>query len=183
MTAVQSETSDHSEHLHDTAPAADPAPRRSYPWGLLTSLAVLWLLFLAYTLEAFTLPWAAHNGYIGAGQFPRIVGCGGLLTTMLAMVLAVRQGGRTAIEVPPGERLRLSHPAVTITLASVLLVVFLNLLGGLIAGTVYLYVCLEVLNRGRHVANGFIAVGFMGVSYVLMYTLLRAPWPIGFLGI
>lgn len=189
MTVVRSEPSEPTEHTDVGMNASDSGPSGSDPrqrraWGLLISLAVLWVLFLAYTLEALNLPWAAHNGYIGAGQFPRIVGCTGLLATTLAMVFAVRSGGRTASDVPvPGAPLRLGHPAVAITVASALLVLFLDLLGGLVAGVVYLYVCLSVLNRGHHVANAFIAVCFMGASYVLMFTLLNAPWPIGVLGV
>lgn len=154
------------------------------PWGLITSLALLLLLFLAYTLEAFTLPWAAHNGYIGAGQFPRIIGCAGVILTALALVLSFRSGAKgEAGEAVPAERLRLGHPAVAITLASVLLVALLEVLGGLIAGVAFLCVCLTILNRGRPVTNGVIALGFMGLSYVLMHTLLNAPWPTGVLGI
>lgn len=165
-----------------TDEARTPGQRR--PWGLITSLVLLLLLFLAYTLEAFTLPWAAHNGYIGAGQFPRIIGCAGVVLTALALVLAFRAGAQGgADDVVPAERLRLGHPAVAITLASVLLVALLEVLGGLIAGVVFLYVCLMILNRGHPVINGAIALGFMGLSYVLMHTLLNAPWPTGVLGI
>ena len=159
-----------------------PGDRR--PWGLIASLGLLLLLFLAYTLEAFTLPWAAHNGYIGAGQFPRIIGCAGIILTTLALVLSFRSGthGEAGGAIPT-ERLHLGHPAVAITLASVLLVALLEVLGGLIAGVAFLYACLMILNRGRPVTNGAIALGFMGLSYVVMHTLLNAPWPTGVLGI
>lgn len=176
------DTSSPTSNASSSHAAQLPGHRR--PWGLITSLTLLLLLFIAYTVEAFTLPWAAHNGYIGAGQFPRIIGCAGIVLTALALVLTVRagtQGG--AGDAAPAERLRLGHPAVAITLASVLLVALLEVLGGLIAGIAFLFVCLTVLNRGRPVVNATISLGFMGLSYVLMYTLLNAPWPTGVLGI
>jgi putative tricarboxylic transport membrane protein len=68
-----------------------------------------------------------------------------------------------------------------IVVASGLLVLTLNLLGGLLAMAAFLLLCLSVLNRGHTVQNVAVSLAFPVAVFLLFDVLLNASVPEGLL--
>jgi len=154
-------------------------PKTVFLAGLLVVLAV-------YTEMAFGLDWRTQAGRIGPGFFPRIVGVGGLLITLWALVTAIRtpeDDEVVALEDEVGDADLGKHPRLLIIMvvAAATLVATLLWLGTIISCAIFLGVMLSLLNRGHHVANAVVAIGLPLVMYILLQTLLNAGLPEGIL--
>jgi putative tricarboxylic transport membrane protein len=149
-------------------------------------LALLLVVLAVYTEMAFELDWRTQAGRIGPGFFPRIVGLGGVVITLWALVTAIsspEDDEVVALEDEVGEADLGKHPrllAIMVVTAGVFAATLLWL-GAIISSAIFLAVMLSLLNRGRHLANAVVAIGIPVVMYLLLQTLLNAGLPEGIL--
>lgn len=150
-------------------------------------LAVVLVVFAVYTEMAFGLEWLTQAGRIGPGFFPRIVGVGGVVITLWALVTAIRSPQEedevVGLEDEFGEADLGTHPRLLMimVLAAGVFAAALVSLGAIISSAVFLAVMLSLLNRGRHQANAIIAIVIPLAMYLLLQTLLNAGLPEGIL--
>ncbi|MBC2931975.1 tripartite tricarboxylate transporter TctB family protein [Nocardioides sp. zg-1228] len=173
------------------ADAATPAARpqgRAAGWvrPKTVFLAGVLVVLAVYTEMAFGLDWRTQAGRIGPGFFPRIVGVGGLLITLWALVTAIRtpeDDEVVALEDEVGDADLGKHPRLLaiMVLAAAALVATLLWLGTIISCALFLGVMLSLLNRGHHVTNAVVAICLPLVMYILLQTLLNAGLPEGIL--
>jgi putative tricarboxylic transport membrane protein len=121
---------------------------------------------------------------LGPKAFPRLLGIGLLITAIVLFLEIVRRpkSARAAAVRTPGER----GAQVVVAAAAVwtLLYFFVfELLGDVVATTIYLLVLMSYFNRGKWIANVLTAVLFSVASYlmftkVLGVTLARGILPL-----
>lgn len=127
-----------------------------------------------YTTIAFAeLGFMTRTGRLGPGFFPRVIGLAMIALAIWAIVDEIR--GRRASEAPHG---RWSDVAALAGLA-IGYGVLLWLLGGFLASIVFLLAALSLLNPGRHLQNGTLALLLPSAVYVLFDVLLNASMPPG----
>lgn len=145
---------------------------------------VLWLVALLavavpYTVLAFGMDWRTEAGRIGPGFFPRLIG-GALVVTL---VVALARSGRERSTRAAGEdgAARRVRTLLLMLAATVLFVLFLEPLGALITGVLYMTAILTLLNPRRWPVNVAVGVILPTVLYLLFQTWLDAGLPPGVL--
>ncbi|SDZ96496.1 tripartite tricarboxylate transporter TctB family protein [Rubrimonas cliftonensis] len=125
-----------------------------------------------YSYVAFAdLGFLSRTGRLGPGFFPRIIGVAAIVMTLWALVdeLRARRGPGGAFE---------QWRDVAVLIAFALgYAVLLRLFGGFVATFLFLLLTLSVLNPGRRLTNGLVAVIVPGVVYLLFDQLLNANMP------
>lgn len=149
-------------------------------------LAVLLVVLALYTQMALDLEWTTVAGRIGPGYFPRIVGVLGLVLTLVSLVRSLRATDHTEAldgEEEAGAADLGHHPGILVVtvLAGALLVVFLEPLGAIVSGAVFLAAMLWLMNRGRTLTNALLSVGVPLGLYLVFQTALNAGLPPGIL--
>ena len=136
-------------------------------------LVVLLAGGIYYTSVAFTdLGFMTRTGRLGPGFFPRVIGLSMIAITLWVIVDALRGSKEN------GEGGGWSDVAMLMALA-IGYAVLLRLFGGFIATFLFLALTLTLLNRGRHLQNGIIAVAVPAGVYLLFDRLLNANMPPG----
>ncbi len=127
-----------------------------------------------YSYIAFAdLNFMTRTGRLGPGFFPRIIGLSIVVLSIWAIVDARRQSA--ADPVPAGY-----WRDVTILVGIALIyAVLLKILGGFLATVAFLLLALSVLNTGRHLQNGIIALLLPAAVYLLFDVALNASMPPG----
>jgi len=125
-----------------------------------------------YTYIAFVdLNFFSRAGRLGPGFFPRIVGVLMIVLTIWALADAIRD--RRGPKPAAG-----SWRDVAMLMALALgYAVLLRLFGGFAATVAYLAVTLSLLNRGRHLQNGVLAITIPAAVYLLFDKVLNASVP------
>lgn len=143
----------------------------------------LWLVALLavavpYTVLAFGMEWRTEAGRIGPGFFPRLIG-GALVA---ALVVALVRSLRSADDTEGREGIRGNTRMLLLMLAATaLFVLFLEPLGALITGVLYVTAILTLLNPKRWPVNVAVGVALPAVLYLLFQILLDAGLPPGVL--
>ncbi len=138
-------------------------------------LAVLFLAAL-YTYIAFTdLGYLSSAGRLGPGFMPRIIGVSLIAMCALSLYADLRH--------PPAEDpvSPAWRSAAVLALLFGVFVGLLELLGGLLSMVVFMGASLWILNRGRPLQNGLIAVLLPLAIYGVFTVWLRAAMPRGML--
>lgn len=133
----------------------------------------------AYAIYAFTvLNFLSGSGRLGPGFFPRILGCGIVLLTLTSLFGEARRALATPgyLSVPPGV---FPGGALLIIAMSVAYLAGLRVLGAMPATAIFLFVTLQIVNRGRLVQNLLIAAIVPALFYMLFRNLLNASIPQG----
>jgi putative tricarboxylic transport membrane protein len=170
----------------DLGPDQERPTRRWRPTSRVVFFAIMLVVLVGYTEMAFELVWTAPGGRIGPGVFPRITGVLATLITAGVLINSLRTGagddeGTVEEEVGEGELGR--HP-VPLVLTVVLCAGFLftlTWLGAIIAGTLFMFGMLAILNTGRWVANAVFSLTIPFGLYLLLQTALNAGLPEGIL--
>ena len=140
----------------------------------LTFLLVVLAGAIFYTYIAFVdLSFMTRSGRLGPGFFPRIVGVIAVIFIAWSVFDAMRDRSAHGLG---GTGSNWSDVFVLISLA-IGYAVLLRLFGGFIATILYLAIALSILNRGRHVQNGILALTIPGGVYLLFDKLLNANMP------
>ena len=168
------------------APRAAP-PTRAWvrPGARTVFFGLLVVLLAGYLQMALGMEWRTAAGRIGPGFFPRVIGVLGLALALVALVRSLR--GDPAVAEGPvdetGEADLGRHPATLaiVVAASAAFAAAFVLLGAVIAGAVYLFGCLWLLNRPRPLLNAAVSVGVASGLYLLFEILLDAGLPAGVL--
>lgn len=169
----------------ELSPAAPHRTRRR-PTARTVFFAVLLVVLLAYTKMAFDLGWTAPGGRIGPGFFPRIIGVAALAICAGALVQSLRGGvssDEASLEDDAGEGDLGRHPLLLMlaVLACAGLVFLLVPLGAIIAGAIFMFALLALLNRGHWVTNAVLSLAIPLGLYLLFQTALNAGLPDGIL--
>jgi|GEM_PF-497402 len=120
------------------------------------------------------------RGRPGAGFFPRIIGVSMAVMTIWAILDALGDRRTVAAGGPPGEddapegRWR---DFVLLMAMAIGYAVLIRLFGGFVATIVFLGIALSLLNPGRHLSNGLVAVLFPVTVYLLFDLVLNASMP------
>ena len=127
-----------------------------------------------YTYVAFVdLSFMTRSGRLGPGFFPRIVGVSAVVFLAWAFLDALRdREGEDA----SGPNSRWSDVWLLMALA-LGYAALIRLFGGFPATVIYLAVGLSILNRGRHLRNGILALAIPTGVYLLFDNLLNASMP------
>lgn len=131
---------------------------------------------LFYSYVAFVdLRFLSAAGRLGPGFFPRIIGVGLIVFTLMSLAADMRlaRADDTASDY--------WGDVGIVVLFSVLFVLSLSYLGGIVATAVFLFVALSVLNRGRHLINAVLALLMPLGVYLLFDVALNAAVPEGML--
>ena len=141
------------------------------PFLLVVLAASLFYSYIAFAELAFL----SSAGRLGPGFFPRIIGVA-LIAFSCFCLFADWKLAREREAASP------HWPTVLlIVVASGLLVLTLNLLGGLLAMAAFLLLCLSILNRGHPVQNVAVSLAFPVAVFLLFDSLLNASVPEGLL--
>ena len=170
----------------DAGQAARPARPRGRLGAQTIFFGLLVVLLAGYLQMALGMEWRTAAGRIGPGFFPRVIGVLGLALALVALVRSLRGNPGVAEEEPvdeTGEADLGRHPATLaiVVVASAAFAAAFVLLGAVIAGAVYLFGCLWLLNRPRPLLNAAVSVGVAAGLYLLFETLLDAGLPAGVL--
>jgi putative tricarboxylic transport membrane protein len=131
-----------------------------------------------YSYIAFLdLNFLTRTGRLGPGFFPRIVGVGMVVTTIWALLDALRARKLAIAGGGPGEDEGSWRDGVTLILLALGYAILLRLFGGFVATVIYLGVALTILNPGRHLQNAAVAVILPACVYLLFDRLLNANMP------
>ena len=139
---------------------------------------LLAILFLAgfYTYIAFAdLSYLSSAGRLGPGFMPRIIGVALMAMCAYSLYADSRQHERED-ELSSGWR-----SAAVLAVLSGVLIVLLEVLGGLLSMIAFMAAALAVFNRGRPLQNALVAVLLPGAIYVVFSVWLRASVPKGML--
>jgi hypothetical protein len=140
----------------------------------LAFLLVLLAGAIFYTYVAFMdLSFMTRSGRLGPGFFPRIVGVAAVFFVGWTVLDALRD--REALLVDGANR-RWSDAFLLIGLA-IGYAVLLRLFGGFPATVMYLALALSILNRGRYLQNGILALAIPSGVYLLFDQFLNANMP------
>jgi hypothetical protein len=172
-----------------TAEPAEPAEsdRRWRPTGRTVFFAIVLVILAGYLNMAFDLEWRTQAGRIGPGFFPRIIGVLGVAITVGAVLQSLRPGvgdedeTYDEDEVGEGDLGRHPVPVLVTVAASFVFVLTLNSLGAIIAGALFLFGMLWLLNRKHWVLNAVLSIGVPLALYLLFQTALNAGLPGGLL--
>ncbi|WP_029029808.1 tripartite tricarboxylate transporter TctB family protein [Salinarimonas rosea] len=127
-----------------------------------------------YTYVAFAdLGFMTRTGRLGPGFFPRIIGLA--MVAIAIWIIADHLRGRDRGAATPG---RWSDVA-SLTGLALGYAVLLWLLGGFLASVVFLLAALSMLNPGRPLQNGALALVLPLAVYLLFDVLLNASMPPG----
>ena len=140
-------------------------------------LVVLLIGFLAYTEMAFGMAWRTPAGRIGAGVFPRIVGCLAIVALVYALYREIRcPSARTETEA--GES---RHPLATVAMvaAAAMVTYWFLLLGAVATGALFLVGALWVLDPQHRVRAVVLGIALPIGLYLLFQTGLNAGLPDG----
>ncbi|UYM04641.1 tripartite tricarboxylate transporter TctB family protein [Solicola gregarius] len=164
-----------------TARAVDRTPR--LPRWLtpqVAFLAVLLVLFLAYTEMAFGMEWRTPAGRIGAGVFPRIVGSLAIVTIAIALYREVRRPQPAGEPATEGQG---SHPVATLAMvaAAAFVTYWFLLLGAVLTGAAFLVGALWILDPRHRVRAVVLGIALPVAMYLLFQTGLNAGLPDGIL--
>lgn len=148
--------------------------------------AVVLVILVGYTEMAFELVWTAPGGRIGPGVFPRITGVLATLIAAGALINSLRTGagdddGVVEEDVGEGDLGRHPVPLVLTALLCAGFLLTLTWLGAIIAGTLFMFGMLAILNTGRWVANAVFSLAIPLGMYLLLQTALNAGLPEGIL--
>jgi hypothetical protein len=134
-----------------------------------------------YSYIAFVdLNFLTRTGRLGPGFFPRIIGVGMALMTIWTILDALRDRRAVAAGGPAGDNDAPSGSwgdAVMLIALALGYAVLLRLFGGFVATLLYLAVTLTLLNPGRHLQNGAVALLLPVGVYILFDRLLNANMP------
>ena len=170
----------------DAPRAARPARAWLRPGVRTVFFGLLVVLLAGYLQMALGMEWRTAAGRIGPGFFPRVIGVLGLGLALVALGRSLRADPGGAEEEPvdeAGEADLGRHPgtlAIVVAASTAFAAAFV-LLGAVIAGAVYLFGCLWLLNRPRPLLNAAVSVGVAAGLYLLFETLLDAGLPAGLL--
>jgi putative tricarboxylic transport membrane protein len=147
---------------------------------------VLLVVLVGYTEMAFELEWTTQAGRIGPGFFPRIIGILGVPICLGALVNSLRPGVSDDVatledEVGEGDLGRHPVPLLLVVVAGAVLLVTFVSLGAIVAGAVFMFGVLALLNPGRWVLNAVLSVAVPLGLYLLFQTALNAGLPEGIL--
>jgi len=123
---------------------------------------------------------------LGPRIFPAIIGVGVIVSGLLLMVetrkrhAAGAQKAETAAAAHPREQQR---PGILIGMLvwTVLYYLAFEPVGYIVSTVIFLLGLLAVFNRGRHLTNLAVALGFTAVAYTIFDRLLAVPMPEGIL--
>lgn len=125
-----------------------------------------------YTYIAFAdLSFLTRTGRLGPGFFPRVIGVTAIVVCLLIVLDEMRRGRD-----PGGDNSRW-RDAVALILLGLLYAVLMRLFGGFVATVIFLGLALTVVNPGRLVTNGLVAVLVPIAVYLLFDRLLNASMP------
>jgi putative tricarboxylic transport membrane protein len=168
-----------------TAVEAPTATRLRARVGVRTVFFGLLVVLLAGYLQlALGMEWRTAAGRIGPGFFPRVIGVLGLVLALVALVRSLRPGCHDEVaDDDIGEADLGRHPRILaiVVAASAAFVAAFVVLGAVIAGALFLFGCLWLLDRTRPVFNAAVSVGVAVGLYLLFETLLDAGLPAGVL--
>lgn len=136
------------------------------------------LLLLAgavfYSYIAFAdLNFMTRTGRLGPGFFPRVLGVAGIVVSILILLDELR--GKNGA----GGTREQWRDAVVLIVLTLGYAVLLRLTGGFIATVMFLGVTLSVINSGKHLTNGLVAILVPIFVYLLFDKLLNASMPPG----
>ena len=127
-----------------------------------------------YTYIAFVdLSFMTRSGRLGPGFFPRLVGVVGVVFVVWSVFDAMRDRDPA----DAGGSNSAWSDAILLMALAVGYAVLLRLFGGFVATVIYLAVALSILNRGRHLQNGILAIAVPSGVYLLFDSLLNANMP------
>jgi len=140
-------------------------------------LGVLLVGFVAYTEMAFGMEWRTQAGRIGAGVFPRIVGCLAIATLAIALYREIRRP-RPAAE---PEQAQTGHPVAMVAMvaAAAMVTYWFLLLGAVVTGALFLVGTLWFLDPGHRVRAVVLGIALPVCLYLLFQTGLNAGLPDG----
>lgn len=173
----------------DQRSEAGTSPQGWRPSTRTVFFGVLLVILVGYTEMAFEMQWTTAGGRIGPGFFPRIIGLLGSVVCLGALLNSLRRGVGDVEEkdvldedeVGEGDLGRHPGPLLLAVVASIgLLVTFLSL-GAIIAGALFMFGMLAVLNPGRWLLNAVLSVAIPFGLYLLFQTALNAGLPEGLL--
>jgi putative tricarboxylic transport membrane protein len=136
-------------------------------------------IFYSY-IAFFDLTFLTRTGRIGPGFFPRLVGGAMIVTTLWAIVDALRDRRAMAEGAAAGPNdapSGLWRDVIVLMLLVLGYAVMLRLFGGFVSTVLYLGLALIIFNPGRHLQNALVAVIFPGVVYLSFDRLLNANMP------
>jgi putative tricarboxylic transport membrane protein len=135
---------------------------------------------LVYLYADAQLPSVAIGDPLGPKVFPALVGLG-LLASGLLLLLETRRKRAAVAKAPPADPEERRHRVILVVMAlwTVAYYTAFEPVGYIISTVVYLLGLLAYFNRGRHVANIAIAVGFTGVAYAIFSKFLGVAMPQG----
>lgn len=141
-------------------------------------LGVLLVVFVAYTELAFGMEWRTEAGRIGAGVFPRIVGCLALLIIGISLYREIRRSKPAEEPLAAGES---RHPVATLVMvaAAALMTYWFLLLGAVATGVLFLFGALWFLDPGHRVRAVVLSVALPICLYLIFQTGLNAGLPDG----
>jgi putative tricarboxylic transport membrane protein len=171
----------------DAGRTARPARLRVRLGARTIFFGLLVVLFAGYLQMALGMEWRTTAGRIGPGFFPRVIGVLGLALALVALVRSLRTDpvaeDEPADDREDGEADLGRHPrtlAIIIGACAAFAATYV-LLGALVAGAVFLFGCLWLLNRPRPLFNAALSIGVAVGLYLLFETLLDAGLPAGVL--
>ncbi|WP_349369289.1 tripartite tricarboxylate transporter TctB family protein [Salinarimonas sp.] len=127
-----------------------------------------------YTTVAFTdLGFMTRTGRLGPGFFPRVIGILMIVLALWTIVDELRKGRRA--DATAG----LWRDVTALVGLTLGYAVLLWALGGFLASVVFLLAALSLLNPGRHLQNGALALVLPSAVYLLFDVLLNASTPPG----
>lgn len=127
-----------------------------------------------YTYIAFAdLSFMTRSGRLGPGFFPRLVG----VVAVVFIAWSVFDAMRSRDPGDAGGADSAWSDAILLMALAVGYAVLLRLFGGFVATVIYLAVALSILNRGRHLQNGILAIAVPSGVYLLFDRLLNANMP------
>jgi hypothetical protein len=125
-----------------------------------------------YTYVAFVdLGFMTRTGRLGPGFFPRIIGLSGIALILWVAADHLRTG--RGLLGDAGDW----RDVVLLMALAIGYAVCLRVFGGFVATVIYLAVALSLLNRGRPVLNGVLALCIPGGVYLLFDKVLNANMP------
>lgn len=141
-------------------------------------LVVLLVVFVAYTELAFGMEWRTEAGRIGAGVFPRFVGCLAIVTIGISLYREIRKPSPDEGAGADGES---RHPVATLlmVLAAAMVTYWFLLLGAVATGVLFLAGALWFLDPDHRVRAVVLSVTLPIFLYLLFQTGLNAGLPDG----